>query len=39
VEFLVDGRQRWLEQYTQIETSGALADSLFDPRRWPGLTR
>ncbi|HZI22936.1 MAG TPA: hypothetical protein VFD76_10480 [Gemmatimonadales bacterium] len=35
VAFLVDGRERWLEQYTEIETDRALADSLFDPRRWP----
>ena len=35
VAFLVDGRQRWLEEYTEIQTDRALADSLFDPRRWP----
>lgn len=34
VAFLVDGKQRWLEQYTEIETGTALPDSLFDPRRW-----
>jgi hypothetical protein len=39
VEFLVDGHQRWLEQYTEIRTGGALADSLFDPRRWHGPKR
>ncbi len=35
VAFLVDGRQRWLEQYTEIKTDRVLTDSLFDPRRWP----
>lgn len=34
VAFLVDGKQRWLEQYTEIRTGTALPDSLFDPRRW-----
>ncbi|PYO97865.1 MAG: hypothetical protein DMD61_11495 [Gemmatimonadetes bacterium] len=34
VAFLVDGKQRWLEQYTEIQTGTALPDSLFDPRRW-----
>jgi outer membrane lipoprotein-sorting protein len=34
VEFLVDGKQRWLEQYSDIRTGTALPDSLFDPRRW-----
>ena len=34
VAFLVDGKQRWLEQYTEIRTETALPDSLFDPRRW-----
>lgn len=33
VAFLVDGKERWLEQYSEIETDRALADSLFDPRR------
>lgn len=33
VAFLVDGKQRWLEQYTEIQTGTALPDSLFDPRR------
>ena len=33
VAFLVDGKPRWLEQYTQIETGRALGDSLFEPRR------
>ncbi len=33
VAFLVDGKARWLEQYTEIETDHAIADSLFDPRR------
>ena len=34
VAFLVDGRQRWLEQYAEISTGIALSDALFDPRRW-----
>lgn len=32
--FLVDGQQRWLEQYTAIQTALPLVDTLFDPRRW-----
>lgn len=34
VAFLVDGKQRWLEQYSDIRTGTTLPDSLFDPRRW-----
>ena len=34
VAFLVDGRERWLEEYTEIRTGDALPDALFDPRRW-----
>ncbi len=34
VEFLTDGQQRWLEEYTEIKTDVALPDGLFDPRRW-----
>lgn len=34
VAFLVDGKQRWLEQYSEIQTGTALPDSLFDPHRW-----
>ena len=34
VAFLVDGQQRWLEEYTEIKTDAPLADALFDPRRW-----
>jgi len=34
VAFLVDGRQRWLEQYAEIHTGTPLPDALFDPRRW-----
>src|SRR5206468_12063415 len=34
VAFLVDGHQRWLEQYAEISTGIALSDALFDPRRW-----
>ena len=34
VEFLNDGQQRWLEEYTEIKTDVTLPDGLFDPRRW-----
>ena len=34
VAVLVDGQQRWLEQYTEIETGTPLPDALFDPRQW-----
>ena len=34
VAVLVDGQQRWLEQYTEIETGSPLPDALFDPRQW-----
>ena len=34
VAFLLDGRERWLEEYTEIRTGDALPDALFDPRRW-----
>ena len=34
VAFLVDGRERWLEEYTEIKTDTPLADALFDPRQW-----
>src|SRR5207302_1594643 len=30
VAFLVDGHQRWLEQYAEISTGTALSDALFD---------
>jgi hypothetical protein len=33
VEFLVDGRQVWLEEYDDISTGKVLADSLFAPPR------
>ncbi len=35
VAFLVDGQQRWLEQYTEIATGMPLSDTLFDPTQWP----
>ena len=35
VAFLVDGQQRWLEEYTEIATGAPIADALFDPRQWP----
>jgi hypothetical protein len=35
VAFLVDGQQRWLEQYTEIATGAPLPDALFDPIQWP----
>jgi hypothetical protein len=38
VEFLLDGHQRWLEQYTEIATGKPLSDALFDPRRWTEAT-
>jgi hypothetical protein len=38
VEFLVDGRPRWLEQYTEIATGKPLSEALFDPRRWTQAT-
>ena len=34
VAFLVDGHERWLEQYTDVKTDGPLPDALFDPTRW-----
>ena len=34
VAFLVDGHERWLEQYTEIKTDTPLSDVLFDPRQW-----
>jgi len=34
VAFLVDGHERWLEQYTEIKTDTPLADTLFVPRQW-----
>lgn len=34
VAFLVDGHERWLEQYTEIETGGPLPDALFDTTHW-----
>ena len=34
VEFLNDGQQRWLEEYSEIKTDVALPEGLFDPRRW-----
>ncbi len=34
VEFLTDGQQRWLEEYSEIKTDVALPEGLFDPRHW-----
>ena len=34
VEFLNDGQQRWLEEYTEIKTDITLPDAMFDPRKW-----
>ncbi|HEY6060214.1 MAG TPA: hypothetical protein VIV10_06505 [Gemmatimonadales bacterium] len=34
VEFLVDGRQQFLEEYTQIQTDAAMPAALWDPRQW-----
>ncbi len=39
VEFLSDGRQRWLEQYVEIRTDMPLADALFDARKWNSASR
>jgi hypothetical protein len=37
VQFLVNGHERWLEQYTEIQTDVPLGDELFDARRWRRL--
>jgi hypothetical protein len=34
VAMLVDGQQRWLEQYIEVKTGEALPDRLFDPKTW-----
>jgi len=34
VGFLVDGQERWLEEYTEIKTDVQLPGALFDPRQW-----
>jgi hypothetical protein len=34
VEFLVDGRQQFLEEYSEIRANVPFPDGLFDPRRW-----
>jgi hypothetical protein len=34
VEFLMDGARDFLEEYTEIRTGMAVADSVFDPARW-----
>lgn len=34
VAFLVDGQQRWLEEYTDIRVDVPLQPGLFDPRQW-----
>jgi hypothetical protein len=34
VAFLVDGRQVWLEEYSEIKTDAPLAPALFDARDW-----
>lgn len=34
VAFLTDGREVWLEQYTEIKTDVPLAADLFDARAW-----
>ncbi|HEX4600935.1 MAG TPA: hypothetical protein VH116_06050 [Gemmatimonadales bacterium] len=39
VQFLVNGHERWLEQYTEIKTDVPLADALFDARQWKRLRR
>jgi hypothetical protein len=34
VEFLVDGQQQFLEQYSEIQTNVSLPAVLWDPRQW-----
>jgi hypothetical protein len=34
VAFLTDGKEVWLEQYTEIKTDVPLAPELFDARQW-----
>ena len=34
VAFLIDGRQTWLEEYTDIKADVALPPALFDARAW-----
>jgi len=34
VLFLGNGEKRWMEEYSEIEIDVALADGVFDPRRW-----
>lgn len=34
VEFLVDGQRQFLEEYVDIQVNGAMADALWDARRW-----
>lgn len=34
VAVLVEGQQRWLEEYTEVKTAVPLPDRLFDPRQW-----
>lgn len=34
VAFLVDGQERWFEEYTEVKTDVPLAAALFDPRKW-----
>jgi len=33
-EFLVDGQQQFLEQYSEIQTNVTLTAALWDPRPW-----
>jgi hypothetical protein len=37
VEFLTDGARDFLEEYTEIKTGMAVADSVFDPANWKRL--
>jgi hypothetical protein len=34
VVFLVDGEERWFEEYTEVKTDVELDAALFDPRQW-----
>jgi hypothetical protein len=39
VVFLVDGQERWLEEYTEVKTDVPLEAALFDPRLWKEARR
>lgn len=39
VAFLVDGQERFLEEYTDVKTDVPLSAALFDPRQWKKARR